>query len=483
MSSTTPPRWDLSNVYPGLDSSEFITDLNAVPAQIEQLETYFNEHVSNLTAKSDPQTLTMAIERLLDQFNQLMEHIWTISAYLQSFVTTDSYNQEARKLLSQFEQTDVRADKLSVRVESWIGVIADVLPEIVTNPGVAQAHAFFLQETAEQSKFLMSEVEENLAADLNLSGANAWSKLQGTVTSQLSVDFEIDGNVQKLPMPALINLHSHPDESVRRRAYEAEMAAWETVKEPLAAALNGVKGSVNTLDLRRGRTDALHTSLDSARIDRPTLEAMLDAMHDSFPMFHRYFKAKAARFGKDRLAWWDIFAPAGSNHRTYTFDEARDFILENFRRFSPELSGLAERAFTNHWIDAEQRVGKRGGAFCMSVPAVKESRVLCNFDGTLDQVSTIAHELGHAFHNYCMYKAGKTLLQRRTPMTMAETASIMCETIVVDAALDQAGQRPGKIDHSRNQVNRRRPGHRRYLFPLPLRKRSLRATPQIRAVT
>lgn len=109
----------------------------------------------------------------------------------------------------------------------------------------------------------------------------------------------------------------------------------------------------------------------------------------------------------------------------------------NFATFSSDLSNFAQRAFDKNWIDAEQRVGKRGGAFCMSVPAVEESRVLCNFDGSLDQVSTIAHELGHAFHNDCMFRAGKTELQRNTPMTMAETASIMCETIVVEAALKQ----------------------------------------------
>jgi pepF/M3 family oligoendopeptidase len=165
---------------------------------------------------------------------------------------------------------------------------------------------------------------------------------------------------------------------------------------------------------------------------------MLSAMFDSFPMFRRYYHAKAARLGKEKLAWWDIFAPTGKNVRQYNFGEAREFILEHFGKFTPELAALAQRAFDNNWIDAEQRSGKRGGAFCMGVPAVKESRILCNFDGSLDQVSTIAHELGHAFHNYCMFKAGKTPLQRTTPMTMAETASIMCETIIVDAALAQA---------------------------------------------
>jgi oligoendopeptidase F len=222
---------------------------------------------------------------------------------------------------------------------------------------------------------------------------------------------------------------------VRKRAYEAEMKAWEEIKEPIAAAMNGIKGTVNTLNRHRNRKDALHSALDMARIDRQTLDAMMGAMQDSFPMFRRYYKAKAQRFGQEALPWWNLFAPVGKIGKTYTFEEAKSLILENFETFSLELRDFAKGAFENGWLDAEQRPGKRGGAFCMSVPALKESRVLCNFDGSLDQVSTMAHELGHAFHNYCMYQADKTEMQRTTPMTMAETASIMCETIVFNAII------------------------------------------------
>jgi pepF/M3 family oligoendopeptidase len=211
------------------------------------------------------------------------------------------------------------------------------------------------------------------------------------------------------------------------------VAAWEGVREPLAACLNGVKGTVTTLNQHRGRTDALHEPIDQARIDRDTLEAMLGAMHDSFPMFRRYFRAKARLLGKETMAWWDLFAPVGKSEKRYTYAEARDFILVNFRTFSDRLASFTQRAFDHNWIDAEPRNGKRGGAFCMRVPAVDESRILCNFDGSLGQVSTLAHELGHAYHNEC--QVGKTVLQRTTPMTLAETASIFNETIIVDALL------------------------------------------------
>jgi pepF/M3 family oligoendopeptidase len=154
-------------------------------------------------------------------------------------------------------------------------------------------------------------------------------------------------------------------------------------------------------------------------------------------MFRKYFKHKAKLLGKNKLAWWDLFAPVGKIGKTYTFEEARDFILTNFEKFSPELKNFAKRAFDNNWIDAEMRDGKRGGAFCMEVHGVKESRVLVNFDGSQDLLSTISHELGHAFHNECAFQFDKTPLQQLTPMTLAETASTFCETIATEAVLAQ----------------------------------------------
>jgi len=337
---------------------------------------------------------------------------------------------------SEFDQVMVGIQKVNVLLEAWVGQFKDVLPDVLALGGSAGEHAFPIQEIAEQSQYLMGEKEEILSSELSLSGSHAWSKLQGTVTSQKTTEFELDGEVKTLPMPALINLHAHPDESVRKRAYEVEMEAWESVKEPLAACMNGIKGWVNTLNDHRGRKDALHEPLDKARIDQETLQAMLGAMEESLPTFRRYFKAKAARFGQKALPWWNVFAPTGKMEKEYSFEEARNFILKNFGTFSPELQAFARNAFDNNWIDAEQRKGKRGGAFCMGVPGVKESRILCNFDGSLDQVMTIAHELGHGYHNFNMDQTGKTPLQRQTPMTMAETASIMCETISFNAMME-----------------------------------------------
>ncbi len=429
------PRWDLTNVYPSLESEKFKAAVTDYKKQVASLEKFFKNKLNKTGTKTPLKELASLVGQAIDRINKIETLSATIAPFIYSYFTTDSRNKLAAKSLSEFEQASLPMNKLMTEFKAWLGKVADKLDKVIALDKSAAAHAFMLKEAAEQSKYLMSNELEALAAEMSLSGGNAFEKLQGTVTSQLSVDFELDGKVQKMPMPALINLRSHPDEATRHRAYEAENKAWKEVKETLAACLNGVKGEANTLDKRRGRKDAIHSSLEAARIDRKTLEAMLAAMEGSFPMFRKYFKAKAKKIGKEKLAWWDVFAPLGKTDKVYSFEEARDFVLDNFDKFSPDLCAFAKRAFDNNWIDAEQRDGKRGGAFCMNVAGVKESRILSNFDGSFDQVSTLAHELGHAFHNECAYQAKKTALQQLTPMTLAETASTMCETIVTEAVL------------------------------------------------
>ncbi|MCW5875696.1 MAG: M3 family oligoendopeptidase [Anaerolineales bacterium] len=434
------PRWDLTNVYPSLDSDQFQAAFQDLKDQLDELDAFMRSHRIEKSetgpAQTDIEDLARVLSDTVDKRNRISRLYGTLGAFIASYTTTDSFNQDARRAESELEMQGVRLRKQEVGFRGWLSGMGEQLPELLSRPGTLAEHAFYLNEVYEQSRYLMSPAEEDLAAELTLSGANAWGKLHNTTTSQLSVEITLDGKKQKLPMPALINLRNHPDGETRKRGYEAEMDAWEKNKEPYAAALNGVKGEVNTLDKRRGRSDALHASLDTARIDRQTLDAMMEAMHDSFPTFRRYFKAKAKKLGKKQLPWYDIFAPIGKTDTVYTYEQARDFILEQFATFSDHMYDLAKRAYDNNWIDAEMREGKSGGGFCMDVPGVDESRILVNFDGSMDQLSTLAHELGHAYHNECL--VGKPYLRTLTPMTLAETASIMCETIVTEASLKLA---------------------------------------------
>jgi oligoendopeptidase F len=193
------------------------------------------------------------------------------------------------------------------------------------------------------------------------------------------------------------------------------------VEEILAAALNR----------KRTWEDDLAPALFCNRITPKVLSAMQEAVGASFPLWHRYFAAKARLLGKAKLDWWDLFAPVGESTKKWTWDEGAGFIVEQLQTFSPADASVAEEAFRENWIDAEPRKGKRGGAYCMGVGQGK-SRILANFEESFDSVSTLAHELGHAYHNHCL---------RSYPMTLAETASIMNETIVAQAALKTLPER------------------------------------------
>jgi pepF/M3 family oligoendopeptidase len=248
------------------------------------------------------------------------------------------------------------------------------------------------------------------------------------------VEVEQDGQVRPLPMSVVRNLAFDPDRATRRRAHEAELAAWQAVSVPLAAALNGIKGQVTTLARRRGWASPLEETLFQNNIDQQTLDAMMTAAREAFPDFRRYLKAKARLLGVERLAWYDLFAPLGGDTQTWEYDRARTFIVEQFGTYSPRLSEFAARAFAENWVDAEPRPGKRDGAFCMLLRG-DESRVFANYKPAYGGMRTLAHELGHAYHNLNL--ADRTMLGRATPMTMAETASIFCETVIQQAALGQ----------------------------------------------
>jgi pepF/M3 family oligoendopeptidase len=236
-----------------------------------------------------------------------------------------------------------------------------------------------------------------------------------------------------------------PDAATRKRAYDGELAAWETVSVTLAAAMNGIKGEANTLNRRRGWTSSLDPVLFTNAVDRTTLDAMHAAVVASFPTFRTYLRAKARALGHDSgaaLPWWDLFAPVGDpTSAAVSWNEAFATVVDAFGSYSPALASLAKRALDESWVDAEARDGKRGGAFCMPVRG-DESRVLMNFAGTFDSVSTLAHELGHAYHNTNL--ADRTPLQRQTPMALAETASIFCETILVQTGLRAAADDPDR---------------------------------------
>ena len=433
----TLPHWNMTVLYPGLESEEFEQGFNQAAEAIDGLVKLFDRHsISAWEDKAISEETVRVVEEILDSYNEVIRQARTLEAYIDSFITTDSRNDLAQAKASEFDRKWVQMSILRNRFMAWIGSL-DV-EALIESSQMAHDHAFFLRQAQTQARHMMAPSEETLAAELDLSGGTAWARLHGNFSSQLSVPVEIDGKTRELPMSAVRNLASNPDREVRRRAYEAEIKAWEAAAVPLAAAMNGIKGQVNTLAEKRGWETPLDAALFDNHIDRQTLEAMMEAARESFPDFRRYLQAKARALNIPVLSWYDMFAPLSEKEKAWPFEQASEFVVEQFHTFSPELGGLAKRAFSENWIDAEPRPGKRDGAFCMWLQK-DESRILSNYKPAFGGVSTLAHELGHAFHNLNL--KDRTMLQRGTPMTLAETASIFCQTIVRNAALENADAR------------------------------------------
>jgi oligoendopeptidase F len=431
---TDLPRWDMSVVYPGLDSPEFERDLRSFVRALDELEGLFDEaQIDRTESPLNPDLAAGILERILPPYNALNDHAWTLGAYVYAFVSVDSRDEYAQARLSELERHTVRLSKLHTRLTAWAG--SQEVDALLERSEQARQHAYWLQRARVVAEHMMSPAEEALAAEMRLTGSSAWNKLYSNLTSQIQATVEIRGERQTLTMSMLRNLATDADREVRRAAYEAELQAWEQHAMPIASALNAIKGETNLLTRKRGWDSPLHASLFQNAIDEATLHAMLEAAYESFPDFRRYLHAKARLLGIERCAWYDLFAPVGKETRTWSFDEAAQFIIEQFATYSQKLSDFARRAFEERWIDAPPQPGKHDGAYCMRLRR-DESRILTNYKPVFNGMGTLAHELGHAYHNLCL--AERTYLQRMTPATLAETASIFCNTIIDQAALHDA---------------------------------------------
>jgi oligoendopeptidase F len=445
-STDTPPRWDLTPIFAGLDDREFSSAVEGIYSAVDRLSALFDERdVREIAERSVTDADVETLETILADVNDVQAQLRILSTYLYALVTTDSRDDAAAASMVELQTRTAALGPLMKRLGAWLSALdVDVL---VARSAAAEEHGFALRKAAEGAEFQMSESEESLAAELGPAGSLAWQRLHGDVSSQLMVEIVgADGTRERVPMAMARGLATHPDAARRRAAYEGELVAWETVAVPLAAALNGAKGELAVLNRRRGYPDDLEPNLRANNVDRETVDAMTHAVVASLPAFRRYFLAKARLLGHDAgLPWWDLFAPVGDASEV-SWTNATDLVLDAFGGYSKELAGLANRAFGEHWVDAEIRDGKRGGAYCASVDS-DVSRVMMNFDGSLDSVSTLAHELGHAFHNVAL--AARTPLQRRLPMALAETASIFCETLLFEKSVEHAradGQRLAQLD-------------------------------------
>ncbi|MGH9232802.1 MAG: M3 family metallopeptidase, partial [Acidimicrobiales bacterium] len=431
----TLPRWDLTPLFPTVDHAEVAAAEGTLTHAVTDLAALYDRREIRgagdgaSAAAVDP----AAFDEVLSATNHVLDRFARLEAFAYGHVSTDSGDEAAQALLSRLTTVEARITALRTRFDAWVGTID--LDPLIAASSQAAAHAWPLHKAARRATHQMSEPEESLAAELGITGSSAWSRLYDDVSAGVTATVEhADGRTEILPIFAVRGLATDPDAAVRAAAFRAELTAWQDNATPIAAALNAIKGETLALGGRRGWDDPLSPVLEASAVEREAFDAMQAAVDDSLPDFRRYLVAKARLLGKDRCAFWDLFAPVG-DAPAVSWPDATATVERAFAGYGDDLASLARRALGELWVDAGPRAGKVGGAFCMHT-GDGASRVLMNFDGSIDSVHTLAHELGHAYHNTAL--APRTPLQRSTPMALAETASIFCETILTDRALEAA---------------------------------------------
>lgn len=435
------PTWNLDDVFPGFESEKYREAKVRIKAILEKAKNY----LANSSPPVGDAAFADWLWALLAELDQIEVLADTLSAYAYARFSTETKNPAVIAELNKTEELLVPATTVLVQFRNMLAQHEKQLKAAIASDARFAPYAFVLEEALFFQKHQMAPELEDLAADLGRSGADAWSRLQESILANTSAVWD-EATGERKTMVELRNLAYDPDRAVREKAYRLELGIWKSVEMPVAAALNGVKGTVSTLNKRRGWESALEASLAQARISRATLDTLIGAMEVSLPMWRRYLKAKARLLGLERVAFYDLFGPVerpGAMLPTFQWNEARDFIVRQFGTFDPDMAAFAAHAFEHFWIDAKPREGKSGGAYCTHFPAARQPRVFCNYDGSFSSLGTIAHELGHAWH----YETIKDLpmLLSQYPMTLAETASIFSETLVSNAAmaeLDQSARLP-----------------------------------------
>ena len=431
---TALPRWSVADVHQSFDARSFTDAMESAGAGVTRLEALFEEHnVRAITPRPVQPADGEAADSVISTFNNVVEAQEILGAYIYATVSTDSRNERAQGLLSEMETLDARVSPLLARLADWVAALGT--EQLATVSTEARDHMGPLERLQARAEHQMSEVEEGLYSELGTTGSSAWGRLQGDLTSQLSTEVHLPTGTKTMPMAAVRGLSTDSDLNVRKAAYEAEMRAWPTIAVACAAAMNSIKGEANVVNRRRKWKQPLDASLYSNNVSLETFNAMQSAVHASLPDFRRWMRVKAKLVGDTNgLSWWNLSAPLSISPGPISWDQGISLVKGAFASYSDRLSHLVDRSINEQWLDAEPREGKVGGAFCMSF-VDDRSLVLLNWSGSVDSAQVTAHELGHAYHNTQL--AHRTALQKRLPMALAETASIFCETLVVEEGLSR----------------------------------------------
>lgn len=416
--------WSLDELYHGFDDPQYASDLQSLTQKINAFAA-----LTRGLGQSDPSGELVGALTCMEEISVLSERL---AAYAGLRQTADTRDAESTSMLDKLMDQLSELDGPRTVLSQFVAGLPDLEAVVASHPLLTE-YSYLLRNMAKDSRYLLSEREETLFSKMSMSGASAWENLHSSLTSSLKVNYR--GKV--ITLSAVRNLAYDPDPAVRKDAYEAELASYSQIEDAIAFALNSIKLQVINECKLRGFASPLEQALYQSRMKRQTLDAMWTAIGEYLPKFWAYLRAKGKALGHENgLPWYDLFAPMGKNDKKYTVEEARDTILGLFASFDEDLRAMGQRAFDEAWIDFFPREGKVGGAFDYGLPSIGQSRILTNFDGGYGDLVTLAHELGHAFHDRNTFSHRPLNLGYSMPV--AETASTFNENIVNHAALARA---------------------------------------------
>ncbi len=416
-------NWDLTVFYKDFDDPEFKDDLARLPKEIDAF-------TAAIAAPAEDEVKKLV--SLVHQEEALSNLFERLSLMIELTLSVDANNKAANAAMAPLMRAVMGSSLASNAFSRYLASLEN-LDAIIDADDELKARAFALREAAEDAKHQLPEALEKPVLKMQLSGGEAFSQLRDKLDATLLVDY--DG--KQIPLSAVRALAYDGDADTRRRAYEAELASYKKIELPMSFCLNNLKAEGETMAALKGYKGVLDMALAHSRMDEKTLEAMWTAIREALPELREYFKAKGRLLGHENgLPFYDLFAPVGQSTRTYTVEEARALLLDLFGKFCPEMGEMMRTAFDEGWIDMYPREGKSGGAFCSGYYAKNISRVMTNFAGSASDVSTLAHELGHAFNNRMLHH--KPIMMTETPMPLAETASTFNETLLISQLLKTA---------------------------------------------
>ncbi len=431
-------RWDLDPIYKGFEDPAFEEDLAALKGKVAEFEAF-----SRALTDAEPLCALKEGIRLEEKLTELVSKLIEFASLRQS---ADSRDVQAGSNMGRIMAAYSGIAAPDAAFHDWAAKLPNLM-ELVDGDADLKDYHFLFGNMKKSSKYLLPGIGETIMAKMRMSGGSAWSDLQQHLTSTVPVSYR--GGTTNLS--SIRNLAYDADPQVRKDAYEAELACYDRIKDATAFALNSIKLETITTCQLRGYESPLARTLENSDMKKETLDAMLGAMDEYLPKFWKYLKAKGKALGHENgLPWYDLFAPMGASSTKFTAETAKDFLVEQFAGFNPEEADMIARAFDEAWIDFYPRDGKAGGAFCAFVECLEQSRILTNFDGMFGDVVTLAHELGHAYHNECL--RSHRPLNRDYSMPLAETASTFNECVVMASAISKAADKQEKLALIENQL-------------------------------